>query len=95
MDSLLKADIFFLITALAVVFLTALFAVVLIYLIRILRDVKQVSEHLKEEVDSVIFDISRFRARIKREGCTWRSIAEFFGFIKSNKKPKGRDGANE
>ena len=89
MSSFIKADIFFFVTAIAVVALALLFAVALVYLIRILRDVKDISERVKEEASSITYDVSRFRAKIKEEGLQWRHIAEFLGLTK-RQKTKGR-----
>lgn len=52
MDTLIHADIFFFITSVAVVVLTILLVVVLFYVIKILRNFKDISDTLKSGVDS-------------------------------------------
>ncbi len=51
MDTLVKADVFFFISAIATVILTLLFIVALYYLIRILKDFSEISDTLKKGVD--------------------------------------------
>lgn len=51
MDTLIHADIFFFISAIATVILTILFIVALYYLIRILKDFSDISGILKRGVD--------------------------------------------
>jgi len=51
MDTLVKADIFFFISAIATVVLSILFIVALYYLIRILKDFSDISDTLKRGVD--------------------------------------------
>ncbi len=51
MDTLIHADIFFFISAVATVILTLLFIVALYYLIRILKDFSEISDTLKRGVD--------------------------------------------
>jgi hypothetical protein len=78
MDSLLKADLFFFITAIAVVAVAVLFVVALLYLIKILRTLLKISERMKEEVDSLAVEFERWRAKLRNEGLQWGSIAKFF-----------------
>lgn len=53
MDSILKADIFFFVTTVAVVLLTALIATFLVYAIHILRTARDTSEIVKSTVQHV------------------------------------------
>lgn len=75
MDVLLKADIFFFITAVAVAVLTALFGVFLFYAIKTLRniegiseDAKHIADTVKKESDEAAADFSEFRTDIKKQG---------------------------
>jgi hypothetical protein len=47
METIVKADIFFFITSLAVIIITSVTLVIGLYVIRILRDVRAIVEHLK------------------------------------------------
>lgn len=66
MDALARSDAFFLITALAVVIITALVIAALVYVIRILRDLKSLSEKLEAGGDAIAGDISSIHRNIKQ-----------------------------
>ncbi|MEY2664580.1 MAG: hypothetical protein RIT04_388 [Candidatus Parcubacteria bacterium] len=57
METLIKADIFFFITSIAVVIVTIVLAIAGFYFIRVLRTFGQISEKLKDTVDSTSDDI--------------------------------------
>lgn len=79
METLLKADIFFFVTTVAVLALAALAAAVLVYVIKILRDAKYMSERIRGETDELINDFRALRGKIREEGMKWAHLAEFFG----------------
>ena len=68
MDTLIKADIFFFITAVAVVALTIVLTVALIYVVRILRRVLFVTRRVQEESEKVMADIETLRQEVKKSG---------------------------
>lgn len=68
MEALAKSDIFFVITGVAVVLVTLLLVAVLFYIIKILRDVKDVTTKVKKESEHIIDDVSFFRKGIKKTG---------------------------
>jgi hypothetical protein len=78
MDTLVKADVFFFIAAIATVVISVLLAVVLVYLIKILNDVKHISRIAKREVDLIREDIENLRVDIKRRGL---GLLPFFNFF--------------
>lgn len=65
MEAVLKADIFFFITAIAVIIVTPLLVMALIYVIRILKRVDEVSEEIKKEALFISADVDEFRRKIK------------------------------
>ncbi len=79
METLIKADIFFFITSISVVLVTIGIAVALYYIIRILRNIREVTERLDEGSKVLAKDLSDLRGTIKREGFVWGHI---FGFLK-------------
>ena len=85
MDEFLKMDIFFFITAVAVVALAALGAVVLWRLARILKNVDHISEQASLETDEIRHNLAGVRADIRRGRGRLRSILGFF-----NKQGSGR-----
>lgn len=99
MDSLLRADIFFFITSIAVVMLTVVFAVAMAYLIRILRDVRHISQRLREETDVIIEDIEELRKRLKKQGERTTRMGQFLsmvlGRIMEKRKRSQRNAKNK
>lgn len=61
MDTLVKADIFFFITAIATVALSILFAIVGVYLILILRDLRDIARRAKTEAEEFMDDFGDIR----------------------------------
>jgi hypothetical protein len=68
METLAKADIFFFITSIFVILLTIAVVWGAFYVIRILRNVKDMSEDAREETRRVVEDISDLRHDLKQEG---------------------------
>jgi len=86
MDPFIKADIFFFITSLAVILVSAVLVVALIYLIRILRDAKVVTKKVKDETILISEDINELRIKTRKEGVKLKNFMEFFsGFFGKNK----------
>lgn len=73
MDTLLKADVFFFITTIALVLITVAVLIAVVYLIKLLRDLSAISRKIKEEGEEIIRDISEARRRVEREGFTART----------------------
>lgn len=64
MDTLAKADIFFVVTTVAVVIAGGIFAVAGFYVIQTLRNVRDISEKAKKTVDSATRDVKKVRKQI-------------------------------
>ena len=91
MDTLIHADIFFFITAIAVVVLSIGGAVVIFYLVRILRRIDEISEKVQGETDEIVRDVKDFRATLRSEGIKVKTVFDIFlNFVKKakNVKPK-------
>lgn len=82
MDSLLKSDIFFFVTTVVVAGLGVLIAVALVYLVRILADVKKLSKKVRQEGESIVEDIEGLRENIKKNTIKLSDILSF-GFFRS------------
>lgn len=90
MDSILKSDIFFFIASIAVIVLSAVVAVALVYAIRILRNVEHISKIVRDESDSIVKDVSKLRESAENEGVkvgrlAWFLKKYFKKFTKSKK----------
>ena len=90
MQGLLKSDIFFVVTTFAVVFVSAALVVALVYIIRILKDMKILSKKARDEGERILEDVSEFRENAKNKKETLGKIFSFFGFS-NRKKTKRRD----
>ena len=81
MDTLIHADIFFFVTTIAVVVVGVALTVVLIYLAKILHDVKKITGHVHDETVLFREDIADLRNDIKREGFKLGRLVSFFSDI--------------
>ncbi len=88
MDSLLKSDIFFLVTTVVVIGLGVLIAVVLVYLVRILSDVKKLSKKVRQEGEHIVDDIEGLRENIKKNTIKLSDILSFGFFRKKSERKK-------
>lgn len=88
MEPLLKSDVFFVITTVAVIILTTVVVVALYYLIRILRNVKDVSKMVKDEGGLIKGDIDSAREGFKK------GVKKVIRKISSS-KPKRRTKKNK
>lgn len=87
MNDFLKQDIFFFITTMAVVILTVTLAVALIYIVKILRDIKYISKKAKTEADIITEELSGLRQNVKEHGAKLKYFSSFFNSIyKKTKK---------
>lgn len=85
MEEILKSDIFFFITAIAVVIITIVLLVAFYYVIKILSDIKDLAEIVKDEGEHIVDDIGKARKKIKRKG---NSLMNIINNITSSKKKK-------
>lgn len=82
MDTLIKADIFFFITSIAVIIIGAILSVALIYIVKILRDLRYIMTRAREETDSVIEDVQDLREYIRKERSKFEFMSEIIhGFL--------------
>jgi len=68
MESVLTSDIFFFITAVSVVFITILVAVMIVMIIKILGRVQAILARIQEGTDAVAADLHDVRAKLKSKG---------------------------
>ncbi|MGC9968866.1 MAG: hypothetical protein ABSC29_04035 [Minisyncoccia bacterium] len=85
MDSLIHADIFFFVTTIVVVIVGAALTAVLVYLARVLSDIKKITAQVHEETVLFREDIRGLRQDMQREGF---KIARFIDFFKKLLKHK-------
>jgi hypothetical protein len=78
MDSLIKADVFFSITSVAVFLVTVGLLVIIIYMLRILRDIRAIISLIRRETENVVQDFSAFRELVKEKGFATATILSYF-----------------
>lgn len=74
----MHADIFFFVTTIAVVVVALFFTIALIYLIVILKRVRDIAEQVKEETILFREDVHELRDQVKRTGFQAKSFLTFF-----------------
>jgi hypothetical protein len=78
MSTLVHADIFFLVTTIVVVIVGIALTIALIYLAKVLSDIKLITGQVKEETILFRQDIGELRNDIKREGFRAERFFMFF-----------------
>lgn len=78
MDLVLQTNIFFYITSAAVLVVTFFVCVVLYYVVRILRDIRAVTDRVRRGSESVANDLASLREGIREDGMRLRDFAMFF-----------------
>ena len=85
-SSFIHADIFFYITSMAVVVLTALLIILFYYLVKIARHMEHTAKRLREESDHIMEDVSMIRESIEEQGGRAMSVLRFiFGSFLGSK----------
>lgn len=89
-ESLIHADIFFFISTIALVLISIGIVVALVYVIRILRNVGEVTDKIKVESGEIVSDLKKLRANLRDEGIKWKHVAELarLFFMRKAKKVK-------
>lgn len=88
MESIIKADIFFFITGIAIVVFTIGMIIAMVYIICILNDMKRISKTILKESDKFAGDIDSLRETIKSEGAKAKTIANFFLKLFAHRRKK-------
>ncbi len=87
--SFLKSDIFFFVTTVAVVFLTIILAVLMVYIITIMRTIKRIANIAQSQAEVISEDIDDLRAEVKTRGASLKSLLAFAGrFAKRHVKAR-------
>lgn len=86
MTDFMKLDVFFFVTTIAVVILTLLLAVLIIYIIKIGKDIKYISHRAKSEADLIAQDLSDLRQNVKDKGVKMKYFWSFFNNLRGKSK---------
>jgi uncharacterized protein YoxC len=85
MNEFYKMDVFFFVATVAVVILALLLAVLIIYIIKISRDIKYISQKAKSEADLIAQDLSDLRENVKERGMKMKYLWSFFNNLRKKK----------
>jgi hypothetical protein len=86
METLIHADVFFFVSTIALLVVVFFLAIVLAYVVTILKDVKHVTRKIREESDEVIEDLQLLRSHIKNEGFKIVTLGGFLTRFFNRKK---------
>lgn len=78
MQEFMKADVFFFVTTVSVILVTVGIIAALYYIIKILRNVRDVSDRVEAGSEVLSEDLSEFRLKVKSTGFSLRLLQEFF-----------------
>ena len=94
MNSFLQSDIFFFITSISVIFITILVLIALIYVVKILKDVRGFIKAISSGTEALSEDLSEVRVKLKEKGIMSGLIISllttFVGFNQKIKEKKTR-----
>lgn len=80
MDNISLVEIFFVITGIAVIIITVLLGIGLLYVIMFVRAAKQVARTAQKATEMVSEDLADFSKNIREKGFSFNSL---FSFVKS------------
>lgn len=95
MSTLIHADIFFFVTTIAVVLIGLLFIVVIIYVVRILNDMRYISGVVRKETDILAEDLEGFRDKVKSEGFAPSFFSFIAGLFKQARGKRSKEGTHK
>lgn len=82
-ESIVHADVFFFISTIALVIISIGVSISFFYIIKILRNVRDITDRAKIESEEIISDVQKLRRAIRDEGVKWRAVSDlirgFFG----------------
>ncbi len=78
MDHITLVELFFTITAIAVIIITVLLAVLVIYLISVFRTVRRIAKTAEFATNMVKEDLTELSSNLKQKGLSFGAFASFF-----------------
>lgn len=96
MEQLIHADVFFFVTTIAIIILSIPVLIALIYLIVILRNLKDFSKRAKEEGIAVLDGVTSVRHFVKNKSHTIGSLLSLFSLVhRAGRKRRGKKESSE
>ena len=66
MESIAKADIFFVVTTIVVIAIAVALTILLVYVIKIVKNVEHIARRVRDESDKIINDVDGARDTVKK-----------------------------
>lgn len=88
MDEVLHANVFFFITGIAVIVISAVFCVLLYHLIRALRSIRRILGRIEHGTEVVAEDLQEIRAQFKKGGLIGGLMSVLGNFRKNDSTEK-------
>lgn len=85
MSEVVHADIFFFITGIAVIVISAILVVVLFHTIKVLKGIRRITDRIEAETEAIADDIQNVRTFIAHIGVLPQLIASLMGRKESTK----------
>lgn len=95
MESLIQADIFFLITTIVVILLTAGIALVLTRVFMILNDIRHITASIKNAAELLVADVTDLRNDWKTKGFRFNTIMQIIRLITRRRKTSRKTRAEQ
>ena len=95
MNDILHANIFFIITSVVVVVLAVFWAIILWYVIGIVREVRSIARRLSTASENIEKDFNDFRMQVRAGGDRVRSLRLTAGSARSKKRPQKVDATQD
>ena len=93
MESFLKSDIFFLITSASVILIVVMLLVILGYILRIAKNIKDMTDLAKDGTESFFKHVSDFGENIRKEGA--KAAKSVTSLVSAKVAPKKRTKKKE
>ena len=89
--SILKSDVFFVISSISTIVVSVVLTVAIYYIIRILQDVKFLSAKAREEGERILDDVRAFREETEDKGHKLTNVLySFLGLVRVKPKPRNK-----
>lgn len=95
MDTLIHADIFFFITSCAVIVLSIIMGIVLVYAVFVAKNVHYIVSKVKKESDHISEDIYHARLKIREQGAKIATLMSFLKNIAGMRSSKSKNSSTK
>jgi hypothetical protein len=95
METFIQADIFFFVTTIAIIVITLLFSLLLLYGISFSRNIYKLSSDIKKEADAILGVVGKVRGAVNERSINVMAlVTKVVGMVQAN-KPKRKKKAEK